>query len=104
MPRYHFWIDPESLQVWNAIGYKTPTLYKNPPLGVRQFQPEYFNTRKLDCSRGPSKLLVEAAMRVVREDGLLDKARQAAEQEVKDQVAAEEEWQIKERARARRSI
>jgi hypothetical protein len=96
--RYHVWIDPDSLDVQKGAGCKTPSLYKNPPLGVKQFQPEYFYTRKLDCSRGPSKLLVDAAMRVVREDGLVDKARQAAEQDAKDQVAAEEEWQINERA------
>jgi hypothetical protein len=94
--RYHFWVDPDSLNVCSGVGRKTPSLYKNPPTGTKQFQPEYFNTRTLDCSRGPSKLLVDAAMLVARENGLIDKARQAAEQYSTSLADAEEERRLKD--------
>lgn len=83
---FHFWIDGDTLEVQRAIGSRTPSLYKRKEGVVRVL--------KLDCSKGPSYHLVQAALDIVKRDGLIDKARIARADEL-----AQRDRQLKDHSR-----
>jgi hypothetical protein len=50
--RYHVWIDRHTYTIESDPNYKRrPTLYKNPPHGVRVGMDGYFRLRKLDARK-----------------------------------------------------
>jgi len=49
--RYHVWIDRHSYTIEADPTFRRPTLYMNPPQGVRVGMDGYFPMRKLDARK-----------------------------------------------------
>jgi hypothetical protein len=78
--RYHVWIGIDDHAVENGI------LYKNPPLTVTPYDPEYFRTRRLNIGSYTSRRIVAEMLRVLKAEKLMDdfyareRAKEAADE------------------------
>lgn len=69
--RFHIWVQTEPLEL------REPVLFKNPPLSMGFHKPGYFETRKLDVTKRNNNAMIMEAFRLVKEQGLIEKARAA---------------------------
>lgn len=79
--RYHVWFDTETFKV-------DPTLYHNPPEGLKYGEEGYFRTRKHRIDSVFGKGMVEALFETMNREGLIGKARR--EQQEEDRKASEQ--------------
>lgn len=88
--RYHVWFDPNSRTLHTSVGFgkfhKEGTIYKNPL--VEPGQPGYFDTRKLDAASPKNQRILEFVFETINREGLIAKARVAAEQREKERLEA----------------
>jgi hypothetical protein len=70
--RYHVWIDRHTYTIESDPNYKRrPTLYKNPPHGVRVGMDGYFRLRKLDARKHG---IVDTVLTYAKRAGLFEAA------------------------------
>lgn len=79
--RFHVWFDPSDWTIQDSRSSGSmrsfPTVYKNPPCGVKYKEAGHFTTRRLDASKGPNaKMLADAKAYAIAHD-LIGKAIQA---------------------------